>query len=413
MSRRGPSRTFAALRVRNFRLYFVGQLVSVSGTWMQSVAQGWLLLQLTGSAVDLGIALALGNLPMLLFGSYGGLIVDRRAKRRILYVTQSSSGLLALALGILISTGHVTVGWVYVMAGLLGIVNLFDMPARQAFVQEMVGRDLVANAVSLNSVLMNAGRLIGPSVAAVFITVIGTAGCFYANAISYVAVLAALILMDGTAFHPLRTVARERGQLRRGLRYVLETPVLRDTLLAVAVVGTFAFNFTVTLPLLVHATFHDRSAVHYGLLLGAMGLGAIFGGLGVARRSRPTPTLLVVLATGFGLFMTAASFAPTVLLAELAMVPTGAFSIAFMSTANALLQLNSTQSMRGRVMALYGIAFMGTTPIGAPLIGYIIAATNPRMGLFVGAALTLLTALGLLANHRVSARRAALEAVLS
>ena len=413
MSRRAPSRTFAALRVRNFRLYFVGQLVSVSGTWMQSVAQGWLLLQLTGSSLDLGIALALGNLPMLVLGSYGGLIVDRLAKRRILYATQSSAGLLALTLGILVSTGHATVGWVYLMAGLLGIVNLFDLPARQAFVQEMVGRDLVANAVSLNSVLMNAGRLVGPSVAAIFITVIGTAGCFYANAVSYLAVLVALALMDGSAFHPLLTVDRERGQLRRGLRYVLETPVLRTTILAVAVVGTFAFNFTVTLPLLVHTTFHQRSAVHYGLLLGAMGLGAIFGGLGVARRSRPTTTLLVVLATGFGVFMTAASLAPTLLLAELAMVPTGAFSIAFMSTANALLQLNSTQSMRGRVMALYGIAFMGTTPIGSPLIGYIISVTNPRMGLFVGAGLTLATAAGLAWRHRATSRGAAMEAAVS
>ena len=390
-ARRFSSRTFAALAVRNFRLYFVGQLVSVSGTWMQSVAQGWLILQITGSSVDLGIAVALQYVPMLFLGSYGGLVADRHEKRRILYLTQSGAGLLALLLGLLVSTHHVHPMTVYAVSLGLGIVNLFDVPARQAFVQEMVGRDLIANAVSLNSVLMNSGRVIGPGIAAAFIALVGTAGCFYANAASYVAVLWALGMMRSSEFLPMRIVERERGQLRLGLRYLWETPLLRNVIVSIALVGTFSFNFTVTLPLLAHTTFHQASASQYGILLGAMGVGAIAGGLYVAYRSRPTPKLLMVLALGFSVSMALVALAPSLTLAEVLMVPTGAFAIAFMSSANATLQLNSSEQMRGRVMSLYGTAFLGTTPIGAPLIGFIIGLTNPRVGMAVGAVAVLLT----------------------
>lgn len=407
------SRTFAALRVRNFRLYFIGQLISTSGTWMQSVAQGWLVLQITGSSVDLGIAVALQYVPMLVLGSYGGLVADRHEKRRILYLTQSGAGLLALVLGVLVTTHHVTVGSIYVIAALLGVVNLFDLPARQSFVQEMVGRDLIANAVSLNSVLMNSGRLIGPSVAATFIALAGTAACFYANAASFIAVIVALAMMKRADFTPMQTVERDKGQLRLGLRYVMETPRLRNVILAVAVVGTFAFNFTVTLPVFAHITFHQQNAANYGLLLGAMGLGAVIGGLVIAHRSNPTPQLLAGLALGFGVFMTLTALAPSLRLAALALVPTGAFSIAFMSTANSTLQLNSSQSMRGRVMSLYGVAFMGVTPIGAPLIGLIIAKSDPRVGILVGAVLTLATAAGLLVSLRVDVVRRRVAEVLS
>jgi len=406
------SRTFAALKVRNFRLFFIGQLISVSGTWMQAVAQGWLVLQLTGSSFDLGIAVALQFLPILVAGSYGGLVADRYEKRRILYFTQASSGLLALLLAVLITTHHVQVTTVYVIAFALGLVNLFDVPARQAFVQEMVGRDLIANAVSLNSVLMNSGRVIGPGIAAGIIAFVGTAGCFYANAVSYVAVLVALAMMRRREFIVMRVVARERGQLRLGLRYVWETPELRNVLVAIAVVGTFAFNFTVTLPLLVRGTFHETTAAQYGLLMGAMGLGAIIGGLFIAHRSRPTPQLLAVLSIGFGLFMTGVALAPSMIWAQVLMIPTGAFAIAFVSTANATLQLNSREHMRGRVMSLYATAFLGTTPIGAPLVGLLIAASNPRIGLLVGSSLTLLTGFVLIYQLRLGVRRVpALEPV--
>ena len=405
-ARQISSKTFAALSVRNFRLFFIGQLISVSGTWMQSVAQGWLVLQLTGSSVDLGFAIALQYVPILLFGTYGGLVADRHEKRRILYCTQSAAGLLALTLGLLMTTHHVTVDTVFVLATLLGFVNLFDVPARQAFVQEMVGRDLITNAVSLNSVLMNSGRVIGPGVAAGLIALVGTAACFYTNAASYVAVIVALALMRRSELLPLQIVQRQPGQLRLGLKYVFETPQLRNVIIAVAVVGTFAFNFTVTLPLLAHVTFHQKSAAQYGILMGCMGIGAVLGGLLVAHRSRPTPKLLALLAVAFGLFMTLVAFAPTILWAEIALVPTGACSIAFVSSANSTLQLNSGQQMRGRVMSLYSTAFLGTTPFGAPLVGVLIAATNPRIGIFLGAFLTLLTGLWLVfvlrQDHRSS-----------
>jgi MFS family permease len=404
---RGNSRTFAALKVRNFRLYFIGQLISMSGTWMQSVAQGWLVLQITGSSVDLGIAVALQFVPMLLLGSYGGLVADRHEKRRILFFTQSSAGLLALLLGILVSTHHVSVFGVYLVAFGLGIVNLFDVPARQAFVQEMVGRDLIANAVSLNSVLMNSGRLIGPAIAAAVIALIGTAACFFANAGSFVAVLIALFLMHKSEFLPMRTVSREKGQLRLGLKYAFMNPLLRNVIIAVAVVGTFAYNFTVTLPLLARVTFHEHSAGHYGVLMGAMGLGAVIGGLMVARRSRPTPQLLALIMLGFGVSMTLAAFAPTVTLAELAMIPTGAFSIALIATANSLLQLNSSEQMRGRVMSLYSIAFLGTTPIGAPLVGLVVSWSNPRVGILMGAVFAVLTSVGLFVQQRQELRNMA------
>ena len=399
-ARRFSSRTFAALAVRNFRLYFIGQLISVSGTWMQSVAQGWLILQITGSSVDLGIAVALQYVPMLFLGSYGGLVADRHEKRRILYFTQSGAGLMALLLGLLVSTHHVHPLTVYAVSFGLGIVNLFDVPARQAFVQEMVGRDLIANAVSLNSVLMNSGRVIGPGVAAAFIALVGTAGCFYANAASYVAVLWALWMMRPSEFVPMRIVERDRGQLRLGLRYLWDTPLLRNVIVSIALVGTFSFNFTVTLPLLAHVTFGQATASQYGILMGAMGLGAILGGLYVAYRSRPTSKLLMNLALGFALSMALVALAPSLVWADIFMVPTGAFSIAFMSSSNATLQLNSSEQMRGRVMSLYGTAFLGTTPIGAPLIGFIIGLTNPRVGVGIGAVAVLATAVLLAAQWR-------------
>jgi len=411
-ARKFGTRTFAALKVRNFRLYFIGQLISTSGTWMQSVAQGWLVLQISGSAVDLGFAVALQFLPTLIAGSYGGLVADRHEKRIILYYTQTAAGLLALLLGIMVSAGHVSVGEVYVIAFGLGVVNLFDTPARQAFVQQMVGRALITNAVSLNSVLMNSGRLVGPAVSTAMIATFGTAACFYANAGSFMAVLIALWMMRSEEFLPMRTVSREKGQLRLGLRYALETPLLRNVLIVVTVLGLFAYNFTVTLPLLARVTFHEQTATQYGLLMGAMGLGAIVGGLSVAYRSRPTLPLLAMLALGFGISMNLTAIAPSIHWAQVALVPTGAFSIAMMSTANSLLQLNSSEHMRGRVMSLYAIAFFGTTPLGAPLMGLISGASNPRFAMAIGAGLAVVTGIFLLGAQRSTRQRtSALQSV--
>ena len=243
-------RTFRALGVRNFRLYFAGQLISMSGTWMQMVAQAWLVLKITNSAVYLGLVVATQFLPMLLFGTLGGLIVDRSAKRPLLFATQSISGLLALSLAILDATGHINVTEIFVIALLLGCVNVFDTPARQTFVQEMVGRELLPNAVSLNSVLMNSGRIIGPAIAGGVIAAAGTAVCFFVNAGSFLAVIAALGLMDTAALTPIRREVKGKGQLRAGLGYAFHDRLLRSVLIAVGIVGVFVFNFTVSLPLL-------------------------------------------------------------------------------------------------------------------------------------------------------------------
>lgn len=398
------TKTFKALSVRNFRLYFIGQLISLSGTWMQAMAQAWLVLKLTGSGVDLGFVVALQFLPMLVAGSWGGLIVDRTSKRNLLFVTQAVAAVLAGVLGLLTLTGHVQLWQILVMAFLLGVVNLFDNPARQAFVQEMVGRDLLSNAVSLNSVLVNLGRVIGPATAGAVIALLGIPACFFINAGTFVAVIVALAMMRTAELTPIRTVARAKGQLRQGFRYAFGDETIRDVLLAVVTVGIFAFNFTVSLPLLVRITFHG-SAGAYGALLAAMGGGAVLGGLVIAHRSRPSIPLLAGLCLSFGLVMVAVASSPSLVVATLLAIPMGAASIAFISTANATLQLTSKEEMRGRVMALFAIGFLGSTPIGAPLIGWICTATSPRTGIVVGGLATVAAGIPLMLSARRRAAR--------
>ncbi len=402
--RAAAHQTFASLRVRNYRLYFVAQLISVSGTWMQSVAQAWLVLRLTGSGVALGIVVGLQFLPMLLFGPVGGLAADRFDKRRVLYATQSAGGLLALTLGVLVVSHTVELWQVFVLATLLGVVNLFDNPARQTFVIEMVGRDDLPNAVSLNTVVMNASRVVGPAIGGLVIVLLGLGLCFFLNAASYVAVLVGLAMMRASELRPTQPVARAKGQIREGFRYVWRTRGLRNTLLAVALIGVFAYNFTVTLALLAKGTFHGGAGA-YSLLSSCMGIGAVLGGLLAAHHARPTPRLLQGLALLFGALLAGVAFAPNLLAASLLIIPMGAASIGFIATANATLQLSAEPEMRGRVMALYAMAFLGTTPIGAPLVGAIAQWTDPRIALASGAAATVLAA-GLLAwRHRVAERR--------
>jgi MFS family permease len=387
---RAAKQTFVALRVRNYRLYFFGQVISASGTWMHAVALGLLVLsdQLHGNGFNVGLVTALQFLPMLLLGSWGGLIVDRVDKRRLLYVTQAVSGVLAFALGLLVALDAVTMSEVYLIATLFGVVNLFDNPARQTFVSEMVGRDLMSNAISLNSVVMNSARVIGPAIGGILIYTVGLAACFLFNAASYVAVIIALFMMRPAELHQRPVVARAKGQVREGLRYVWSTRELRDPLLAMAVVGVFAFNFTTTLPLLATRTFHGGAGT-YSVLMAAMGLGAIFGGLLVAHRSRPSTAMLSIIGLAFGAMLLGVAGAPTETVAIVALVLMGVCSIAFIATANATIQLEADPAMRGRVMALYAIAFLGSTPIGAPLVGWIADITNPRVAIAVGGAATL------------------------
>jgi len=402
--RAAAHQTFSSLRIRNYRLYFTAQLISVSGTWMQTVAQSWLVLRLTGSGVDLGIVVGLQFLPMLLFGPVGGLVADRINKRRLLYLTQAGGGVLALVLGILVVTHEVQLWQVYVLAAMLGMVNVFDNPARQTFIMEMVGREDLPNAVSLNTVVMNASRVVGPAIGGVIITLVGLGVCFFVNAASYIAVIVGLSMMRSAELHPTGTVRRAKGQIRDGFRYVWRTPSLRNTLLAVAVIGIFAYNFTVTLALLAKDTFHGGAGT-YSVLTACMGAGAVVGGLLAAHRARPTPRLLEVLALVFGGLLGAVALAPTLATAAVLIVFMGAASIGFIATANASLQLGADPAMRGRVMALYAMAFLGTTPIGAPLVGAIAQWTSPRISLLVGAVATILSAGILMWRHQAGVRR--------
>jgi MFS family permease len=383
--------TFRSLRVRNFRLYFSGQIVSVSGTFMQAIAQDWLVLRLTGSGVALGVTSALQFTPMLLAGGWGGVLADRFDKRTLLVATQLAAATLALSLGIITALGVEAVWIVYLLAFLLGWVSVVDNPARQTFVLEMVGRDDLPNAIGLNSVVINSSRVVGPAVGGVLIATTGLTWCFFINAGSYIATIAALLAMDTTRLHRGPAVERRRGQVREGYRYVWATPVLRTQLLMMAVIGTLAFNFQVVIPLLATRTF-GLGAGGFGGLTSALGIGAVAGGLAAASRHSVSHGRLVGLAGGFGVAMLVTAAAPTLLTVTAALVVMGALAFAFVATANTSLQLTSSHAMRGRVMAIYAIAFLGSTPIGSPLVGFIGEHLGPRAALVVAGVATVVTA---------------------
>ena len=381
--------TFAALRNRNFRLYYAGQTVSITGTWMQRVAQSWLVLELTGSGTLVGVTAALQFAPILVAGPWGGLVADRVNKRRLLVGTQAVAGVLAVSMAVLVGTGSIRLWMVLVLAFALGCVNAIDNPARQSFVVEMVGEDVLVNALTLHSIVVNAARAIGPAVAGVLIAHVGMAASFAANAASYLAAIVALALMRSQDLRPAPAASRARGQLREGLRYVWRTPALRGPLLLVAVVGMLAYEFEVSLSLHARFTF-GGDAQTYGWMNSAMGVGAVAGGLLTAGRRAPSATTLLWSACVFGMLILLVAVAPTLPLALVALVATGAASIMFIATAKTLLQLRATPEMRGRVMALWAVALLGTTPIGGPLIGWVGEHVGPRFGLAVGATATIL-----------------------
>jgi len=375
--------TFRSLRSRNYRLYFMGQIVSVSGTWMQSVALGWLVLKLTGSGTWLGLVIACQFLPMLLFGPFGGVIADRVEKRRFLMVTQALAGALALALGVLVATGSIQLWMVFALAFTLGVVNAFDMPARQTFVFEMVGPELLTNAVTLNSVVMNGSRIVGPAIAGVLIATVGLAPCFFINGISYLGCIVALVLMRPGELTQVEPRPREKGQLREGFRYVWANPALRTPLLLMAAVGTLTYEFQISLPLVARYTF-GAGAGGYGLMTSAMGLGAVLGGLVVANKARAGRRKLGVAGVIFGVFVLVASVMPTIGAMVLWLPLVGAASVAFIAMSNTTLQLTAAPDMRGRVMALYSVAFLGSTPVGGPIVGWVGQTVGPRAALVLG-----------------------------
>lgn len=376
-------RTFSSLRVYNYRLYISGQMVSLSGTWMQRIAQAWLVLKLTDSGTALGLVTALQFLPMLLFGPLGGVVADRVEKRRMLLATQIAAGILALFLGVLVVADVVKLWMVYVLAAALGLVNTVDTPTRQTFVLEMVGREQLPNAVSLNSVMVNLARIFGPAIAGVLITTVGLGLCFLFNAASYLAIVAALLRMRVEELHRTPPQPRKRGQLLEGFRYVRSTPALLAPLLMMGVIGTLAYEFQVVLPLLARFTFHGDAGT-FSLMSSFMGGGAVAGGLFVATRHRTEPTALAWTAIVFGVVLLGGAFAPNIWVELLMMVLIGAASISFLALGNATLQLATDSAMRGRVMALWGVAFLGSTPIGGPIIGWIGEHVGPRWAMSVG-----------------------------
>nr|MBA3809520.1 MFS transporter [Solirubrobacterales bacterium] len=364
--------TFAALAIPNFRRYYAGQSVSLVGTWMQMAAQSWLVLTLTHSATALGFIIAAQTLPVLLLGPYGGVVADRVDKRRLMVMLQIAMGLQALALGVLSVTGAVRLWEVAALAALLGLNNAFENPARQAFMLELVGAESLRNAVSLNSVIVNIARMIGPALAGVLIATVGEGPCFLLNAASFAAVVASLISLDRSALRPSPPSPREPGQLRAGLRYVQSSPELAVPLVMMALAGCLAYEFQVTLPVMAREGLHV-GATGFGFMTSAMGVGAVFGGLLVAAKGRTGLPTLVASAAAFGVVLVGASLAPNLPVELVALALAGGASIAFMASGNSTLQLAAAPSMRGRVMSLWFVAFQGSTPIGGPLIGWVIA----------------------------------------
>lgn len=350
---------------------------------MQSIGQGWLVLQLTDSGTSLGLVMALQALPVLFFAPLGGLVADRVNKQKLLIATQAMSGVQALALWALVATGNVELWMVYVLALGLGFVFVFDNPVRQTMSIELVGPELLTNAVTLNNVNFNVSRIVGPALAGLTIEQFGISPCFFINGVTYIAVIAALLMLRKDQLHVQTLQTRAKNQVREGLHYVWRTPKLRVPVLMMFAIGTLSYETHVTLPLLAKKTF-DGDAGTYSLFTGAMGVGAVLAGLGYAARMKVTPTLFLRICVVLGLAMLVAGAAPTLPIAVVALVTLGGASVCFLASANSILQLNTPPEMRGRVLALWSMAFMGTVPIGGPLVGAIGEHIGARWGMYIG-----------------------------
>lgn len=376
--------TFRSFRVRNFRVFFVGQAISQAGTWLQFIAQALLVLKLTDSGVALGIVTACQFLPVLIFGAWAGVISDRADKRKLMMITQSFMMVFAFALGLLVLTGHETVYWVYLLAGLTGVANAFDSPARRVMITELVDEDHMNNAVSLNSALITGSRVIGPALAAWLISGVGIGWCFMANSASFVAVLIALSMLSPHELYLNERVPKEKGQIRAGFEYVWRDRDLRMAMALMGVVATLAFNWNVLLPLLAVHNFHG-DANTYAFITTVFSVGSLTGSLWVARRTTTDNAFLARMSVAFGAASALIAIAPNPWTAALACAAAGFAGIAFLSATMSALQLTSIPAMRGRVMALYSILFLGSTPIGGPLSGWIAETFDTRWALMMGA----------------------------
>jgi len=375
--------TFSSLKIRNYRLYYLGQIVSTSGTFMQMIAQNWLVLKLTNSGTALGIVTALQYLPILFLSPFGGLIADRFSKRKILYFTQSISGLLALILGALVATNLIRLWMVFILAFFLGVTSAFDNPTRQSFVVEMVGEDELKNAVTLYATLVNLARIIGPGIAGVLISTVGLAICFIFNGISYAAVVIMLYKIHADELKTSPPAVRSKSQIWEGFQYVLSNTVLRNTLMMMVIIGTLTFEFQVSLPIIAKFAFNGDARVYASLSM-ALGIGAVVGGVMIAGQKKVAPSQLVKGAFLFGIATLVAAFMPSLPLSVLALVLVGVFSISFTSLGNSVLQLESSPQMRGRVMAFWSMAFLGSSTFGGPIVGWFGEHVGPRWGLAIG-----------------------------
>jgi MFS family permease len=400
---------FRALRTHNYRLFAAGGVVSNVGTWMQRTAQDWLVLDLTnGSAAALGVTTALQFLPQLLFGLWGGVLADRYAKRPVLIAAQSLMGLLALTLGLLTVTGAAQIWHVYAMAFAVGMVACVEIPTRQSFVVEMVGRDDLTNAIALNSSIFNLARVVGPAIAGVAIHALGGTGpIFLLNALSFAGVIAALLLMRTAQLHPAERVPRAKGQLRAGLRYVIDRAELLLPIMVLAFMALFTQAFSMSIALMSREVF-GAGASSFGVASSAFAIGALVGALLAARRVRPTRRLLLGGAVGFGLAQVMAGLAPWYPLYLLVLVPAGMAMITVATAANATIQLGASAEMRGRVMGIYVLVFTGGAPLGAPLVGWLSELGGPRAGVMIAGVLSLAgTGLAVLLTRVVTRRRRA------
>ena len=390
----------SSLRVRNYRLYFVGQSVSVAGSFMQTLAVSFLTLHLTGSGTDLGVVAAARLLPFVLLGPVGGVIADRAEKRRLLYVTQTSQGIGAIAFAVLEWEGVMTYPLLIILSLLLGCLTVLDNPARQSLIADLVEREVLANAVVLNSISLNVARVTGSVLGGTLVAAVGISWCFVLNAVSFAAVLASLVMMHTDQLIATPRARRSRGQVREGLTYAVHTPELAIPLLMLTVTGIFAYEFPITLPLLATGTFHGNAST-YGVMAGVMAAGAIIGGLIAAARtaSRHRSTLALT-AIGWGAAITAAGLAPNLTVELLALAFVGYGSITFNSTAKTTMQLAARPEMRGRVMALWALAWGGSTVIGGPLVGWAAQQLGSRWGLLVGGIPTIILGAVLLPTTR-------------
>jgi len=400
--------TFRSLRNHNYRLFFFGQMISLTGTWMQTIGQAWLVLDLTHSPLALGTVTMLQFMPISLLVLFGGVFADRVPKRRVLVLTQTAAMTQAFVLAFLTWSGLIALWQIYVLAAMLGLTNALDNPTRQAFVVEMVGRDDIMNAVALNSSLFNSARLIGPALGGVIIAVVGVAAAFFINGVSFVAVIIGLLLMKPGLLHPAPRSegGRVLGQLAEGLRYSLRTPPILLILILMAAIGTFGYNFTVVLPLLARNVLHVGS-IGFGAMTSAMGVGSLVAALALATLSKASRPTLLIGATAFSILLAAVAASDWYALTLVLLVALGAASIAFTATANSTLQITAPDRLRGRVMSLYMLLFAGTTPIGGQLTGAMAERIGVRPTVAIEAALCavgIAAALAYLAAHRAPSK---------